>query len=228
MKKAKLNAGSAHEISRRHFLAGVVGAGVAVTILPFITSPALGADAPAPKTPAKKPLVVYFSKTGNTRKVAEAIHKQVGGDIQEIEVVEAYPVDYKATTEKAKAELQANARPAIKTKIPNIDDYGVIFLGYPLWWDTMPMAVFTFMEQNNLDGKTIAPFDTHGGGGLGKSVADIKKLAPHSKIVKPLSVRGSDAASSAETEVKKWLEGLGTALIETTTGNTTIYPDGAY
>lgn len=89
------------------------------------------------------------------------------------------------------------------------------------------MPVYTFIEENKLDGKTIAPFVTHGGGHLGHSIDDLKRELPHSRILKPLAVSGN-AVDRAEKDVEKWLEGLGTALIETTTGNPQIYPDGAY
>lgn len=91
----------------------------------------------------------------------------------------------------------------------------------------MPMPVYTFIEQNHLDGRTIVPFSTHGGGGLGHSIEDLKKECPKSKILKSLAVPGN-RASGAAADVEKWLEGLGNALIETTTGNPKIYPDGAY
>lgn len=174
----------------------------------------------------KKPLVVYFSRSGNTRKIAEAIHKKVGGDIIEIETVEAYPEDYNATTKLAKQEQEQRARPAIKTKIPNLEEYGVIFLGYPNWWSSMPMPVFTFIEQGKLDGATIAPFMTHGGGGAGHSVDDLRKAVPHSKVLKPLVISGK-AAANATADIITWIEGLGPALIETSTGAPAIYPDGA-
>lgn len=89
------------------------------------------------------------------------------------------------------------------------------------------MPVYTFVEKSKMDGKTIAPFATHGGGGLGHSIDDLKKLAPHSKVLKPLAVSGS-FASRAEKDVEKWIDGLGPALIMTTTGNPAIYPDGGY
>ncbi len=155
------------------------------------------------------------------------IHKKVGGDIARIETVDKYPDKYNDLTEYAKDEKNRNARPKIKTRIDNPDQYGVIFLGYPNWWSSMPMPVFTFIEENRLDGKTIAPFNTHGGGGLGDSVDDLKKAAPRSKILKPLSVNGSHV-SKAGHDVAKWLEGLGPTLIETTTGNPAIHPDGGY
>ena len=222
---------------RRFFLKQATTGALALGLLPLVgcAAPAWGAEAKGAAAGAagaaaarpKKPLVVYFSHSGNTRKIAEIIHKKVGGDILEIEPVTPYPSDYQATVDLAKKEQQENARPAVKTKIANPDDYGVIFLGYPNWWSSMPMPVWTFVEQNKLDGHTIAPFDTHGGGGLGHSVDDLKKLVPHSKVLKGLAVRGT-AAGGAEKDVEKWLESLGNALIMTTTGNPAIYPDGAY
>ena len=216
--------------NRRNFLKTSALTLAGAAILPFCSGiPAIGAEAARDGTAAvkKKPLVVYYSESANTKKVADMIHNKVGGDIIRIEAATPYPDNYDALTRQAKKEQTQNARPAIKTKIPNIDEYDVIFLGYPNWWSSMPMPVFTFIEQNKLDGRTIAPFTTHGGGGLGHSIEDLKKECPKSKILKPLAVPGS-RASGAAADVEKWLEGLGTALIETTTGNTKIYPDGAY
>lgn len=228
-------AGQKNMISRRHFLRGFFVAGLATTVVPLIGagSSTLAAQAPSSQSaPApKKPLVVYFSRSGNTKQVAEALHKKIGGDIVEIEVIKPYPDDYQATVDLAKEEQKNNARPLIKTKIGNIDEYGVIFLGYPNWWSSMPMPVYTFIEQNKLDGKTIAPFSTHGGGGLGHSVEDLKKLVPHSKILKPLSIPGNTVKAKPDSiakDIENWIEGLGPALIETTTGNPQIYPDGGY
>lgn len=216
--------------NRRNFLKTSALTLGGLAILPFCSGiPAIGAEAARDGTAAvkKKPLVVYYSESGNTKKVADMIHNKVGGDIIRIEAATPYPDNYDALTRQAKKEQTQNARPAIKTKIPNIDEYDVIFLGYPNWWSSMPMPVFTFIEQNKLDGRTIAPFTTHGGGGLGHSIEDLKKECPKSKILKPLAVPGN-RASGAAADVEKWLEGLGNALIETTTGNPKIYPDGAY
>ena len=211
------------KFSRRNF----IGLSLAGLGLALFSGKALGADSHAAQSAPKKPLVVYFSHSGNTRKVAEMIHNKVGGDIIEIRPVESYPDEYNKLTELAKKEQQAGARPAVQPESVDLAQYDVIFLGYPNWWSSMPMPVYTFIEKNKLDGKTVAPFATHGGGGLGHSVEDLKKLAPHSRILKPFSVSGT-AAGRAEKDVLRWLEGLGQALIETTTGNTKIYPDGGY
>lgn len=218
---------SQKRISRRGFLGlfFVTGAAMAVSANPLFAAEAPGAKnaVPAPK----KPLIVYFSHSGNTRNVAMDIQKKTGADIVEIKTAKAYPDEYNALTDYAKVEQQNNARPELSNQIPNLDDYGVIFLGYPNWWSSMPMPVWTFIEKSKMDGKTIAPFATHGGGGLGHSVEDLKKLAPHSKILKPLAVNGTRSGSAMKT-VEKWLEDLGPALIMTTTGNPAIYPNGGY
>ena len=155
-----------------------------------------------------KILIVYYSKTGNTRTVAEYIHKTVGGDIFEIKPANAYPKEYQATTEIAKREQEANARPKLVSNVGNISQYDIIFLGYPIWWGSMPMFFFTFLESHDLKGKSIIPFCTHGGGGAGKSVADIRKLSPGATIKDGLAVAGRNANSTGN-DVTAWLRRIG-------------------
>lgn len=159
--------------------------------------------------PAKKPLIVYFSFTGNTRAVAKEIQKSTGGDLFEVQPVKPYPDDYTKRTEVAKKEQQDNARPALKvTKIPNLAKYDTIILGTPCWWGDLPMPVFTLLETNDLAGKTVAQFMTHGGSGLGSSEATVRRLCPKSRILKPVAIFGSEAGNS-QTEVNKWLKNDG-------------------
>lgn len=155
----------------------------------------------------KKPLIAYFSQSGHTKAVAADIQALTGGELLEIVPEQAYPDDYQKLVDLAKAQQNANERPAVKTRIENPDQYNVIFLGFPNWWSSMPMPVYTFIEQNHLNGKTIIPFCTHGGGGLGHSIEDLKKLCPDSKILKAFSIFGN-RASEAAPAVKSWLEGL--------------------
>lgn len=189
----------------KQLLAGICALALGSIFMP--NEKLLAASDSAPQ----KSLTVYFSRSGHTKAVAEDIHKKMGGDLVEIEVVDAYPEEYEATVDRAKKEQQQNARPAVKTRIPNLEEYDVIFLGYPNWWSSMPMPVYTFIEENKLDGKTIAPFVTHGGGGLGHSITDLKKLAPNSKVLKPFSVSGN-SAKHAENDVAKWLEDIKASL----------------
>lgn len=152
-----------------------------------------------------KTLVVYYSRTGNTEVVAKHIQSSTGADMFRIETEKPYPQDYTETTEVAKKEKNDNARPGIKGKIENIGQYDTIFIGFPIWWGTYPMAVATFLDSYNFAGKTIIPFCTHGGGGVDRGFTDIGKAAPRAVHKKGLSLNGS-RASSSESDVDKWLE----------------------
>lgn len=187
----------------------VIAMAFLLTPLMGFSSSALAANA---DSSAKKPLVVFFTRSGNTQAIADMIHKEVGGQLVQIKTVEPYPADYQECVDLAKKQQQENARPAIETKI-NPDDYNVIFLGFPNWWSSMPMPVWTFIEENKLNGKTIVPFMTHGGGGQAHAVSDLKKLCPQSKILPALAISGTRAKSS-QAEVQKWLKNLGPEILK--------------
>jgi flavodoxin len=157
---------------------------------------------------AKKILIAYFSHSGNTREMANQIHGRVGGDIMEIKALNPYPSAYKECTEYAKREQENNARPPLETEIQNLESYDVVFIGYPIWWGTIPMPLFTLFEKYDFSGKDIIPFCTHGSSGLGRSVGDIAKLNPNSTIQEGLAVRGSDV-KSAQNEISAWLNRIG-------------------
>ena len=159
------------------------------------------------KNQSGKILIAYYSKTGNTRAAAEYIHQSVGGDLFEIKPARDYPREYRATTEIARQEKGANARPELAANVNNMAQYDTIFLGYPNWWSTMPMFFFTFLESHDLKGKTIIPFCTNGGGGLGQSVADIKSLCPGSKILDALAIRSGNEKKS-ENAISVWLRDI--------------------
>ncbi|GHU23964.1 flavodoxin [Spirochaetia bacterium] len=146
-------------------------------------------------------LVAYFSWGGTTRIIAEQIQKTVGGDLFEIKTLDPYPKEYNPTTAVAKREQRSNARPALTAQVNGMDSYKTIFLGYPNWWGTIPMAIVTFLESYNFSGKLIIPFCTHGGSALGRSIADIKKLCPQSTIGEGLAIRNGtiDHAGNAIT-----------------------------
>lgn len=141
-----------------------------------------------------KVLIAYFSWGGNTAKAAEQIHGLVGGDMFRIETATPYPTEYKPTTEVAKKEKADNARPALKGKVDNWKDYDVIFVGYPIWWHDAPMAVYSFMEQNDMTGKIIIPFCTSGGSSIDESMPGIKKLAAKGTLVEGWNGSGSESA----------------------------------
>lgn len=145
---------------------------------------------------------------GNTEVIADMVQEAVGGDLFQIVTVEPYPEDYSKTTDVALQEQREDARPKLATHVENMDDYDVIFLGYPNWWGTIPMPVFTFLEEYDFSGKTLVPFCTHEGSHLGRSVADITKLCPKSTILEGLAVRGRDV-KNVQNEVSEWLRKIG-------------------
>ncbi|CAL7909782.1 flavodoxin [Fusobacterium necrophorum] len=165
-----------------------------------------------------KKLVAYFShkgenysrgniiqlEKGNTEKVAEIISHILGADIFEIITEEKYPSKYDKCIETAKKELREDSRPKLKQDI-DIREYDTIFIGYPNWWGTMPMPVWTFLEGKDFNHKKILPFCTHEGSGMGRSESDIKKLANGAEVLKGLAIVGSDVNTS-EKQIKKWLE----------------------
>lgn len=141
---------------------------------------------------------------GNTEVAADMINKLTGADAFKIEQITPYAKGYNDCIEQARADQQRNARPELKAYLEGIDEYDEIYLGYPNYWNTMPMAVFTFLEKYDFSGKTIKPFCTHEGSGMGSSVEDIKKLCPDAKVEKGLAIYGS-RVSRSEKEIKNWV-----------------------
>ena len=156
----------------------------------------------------KKVLIAYFSYSGNTRAVADSIREKAAGDIFEIKPVKSYPAEYTAVVQEAKKELNDGYRPDLAAGVQDMGAYDIVFIGYPNWWSTMPMGVFSFLEAYDFSGKTIIPFCTHGGGGLGRSERDIKKLCPRATVLRGLAIRGS-VADRAQNDVSAFLQALG-------------------
>lgn len=155
----------------------------------------------------KKILVAYFSLSGNTRKAARQIQSLTGADVLEVKTVRQYAANYNAVVQEAKEEKAANARPELVDGIGDMTAYDIVILGYPIWWWTMPMAMFTFLEQYDFSGKTMVPFCTHGGTSFGESPGDIARLAPGAAIAEGLSLRGGSIDKS-QSDIKAWLQKL--------------------
>ncbi|MCD7909260.1 MAG: flavodoxin [Clostridium sp.] len=149
-------------------------------------------------------LIVYFSRTGNTRQLAHTIHSLVGADIVELVPAIEYSADYQETVDRHIHERNSGAFPELRTQIPNLEKYDTIYIGFPNWGNTMPRILFTFLQQHDFSRKTIAPFCTHGGGGLGRSLDDLRAACPTANVVAGLSMRGS-SISGAQREVENWL-----------------------
>lgn len=167
-----------------------------------------------------KALIAYYSradenyiagrlenlKIGNTEIAAEFIREITDGELFKIEQVKPYSKGYNDCIAEAKDDQKRGARPELKSYPESVSEYDVIYLGYPNYWSTMPMAMFTFLEKFDFSGKIIKPFCTHEGSGLGNSVSDIKRLCPKAEIRNGLAIKGS-AVKSAKGQIEKWVKG---------------------
>lgn len=167
----------------------------------------------------EKSLIIYFSHNqenyvagnikvlavGSTAIMAKKIQKIIAGDLFEIQPLHEYPANYHACTSLAKKEYQQNARPKVANIVSHMEEYQNIYLGYPNWWGTMPMCVWTFLESYDLTGKHIYPFCSHEGSGLGDSIQDLQTLCPNSYIHQGLAIYGSQVENS-EAKIKQWLQ----------------------
>jgi len=166
---------------------------------------------------SKKTLIVYLSRTNNTKTIAEIIHRNVGGTLVALELEKPYPADYRATVEQVVRENETGYLPPLKTKIDSIQTYDLVFVGFPTWGMKLPPPMKSFLKQYDLSGKTVVPFNTNDGYGIGSSFDTVKELCPNSKMLDGFTTRGGmdsdgqprlskDAnAKEAEMEVKKWL-----------------------
>lgn len=190
----------------------------------------------AEQTPdnSKKTLIVYFSQPekidlkdtdgfsgasvlvknnnvlGSTQYIAQIIQQQTKGDLFRIETVKNYPAQHDPLVQYAEKEQQANIHPELKTKIQNLADYDRVYIGYPIWWYKMPMALYSFLEQHDLSDKTVIPFSTHGGSRFSGSVAEIARLQPKAHVIdQGITISRDDIADDdTETDVIEWLNDL--------------------
>lgn len=158
--------------------------------------------------PKPKILIAYYSYSGNTRAVAEEIQKATGGDLFEIVPMRAYSSDYKTVVAEAKEEIQSKKWPALKNNVANIADYDLVFIGAPNWWSTIAPPVTTFLKSHDLAGKKVAPFITHGSGGVARTVDDIKSLTPKSTALDAFAAPGKEVKKSLN-KVHTWLRKIG-------------------
>lgn len=142
---------------------------------------------------------------GNTEIAAGIIKELTGADMFKIEQSKPYSKGYNDCIEEARADQQRDARPELLAYPDSLDNYDVIYLGFPNYWSTMPMAVFTFLEHFDFTGKTIKPFCTHEGSGMGGSVADIKRLCPGARVENGLAIHGGSADKSRKA-IEEWVK----------------------
>lgn len=162
------------------------------------------------ETPDKtsKILVLYYSQTSNTKAVAEEIAKQLGADIEEIVPIKPYDGDFQATIERGKQEMEQGILPELQPVASDINNYDVVFIGYPVWFGTYAPPIATFLDKTDLSGKKIVPFCTFGSGGLESSVKDLKEKQPHAEILSGYGVRAA-RLEAAPAEIDQFLKANG-------------------
>ena len=148
--------------------------------------------------------VVSGDVYGSVQYVATVIGEETGGDMVRIQTAQPYPGNFDDLADQSNQERQNNVHPELSTRIENFDDYDVIFVGYPIWWYQMPMAMYSFFDQYDFSGKTLIPFSTHGGSGWSGTLTDIAELEPTATMVSGYSISRNNAAVSADG-VRSWL-----------------------
>ena len=145
---------------------------------------------------------------GNMQYMAMTIQEAIGGELFRIETKEKYPLEHETLVNQAKEEQNEEVRPELATHIENVEQYDIIFLGYPNWWGDMPQPLYTFLEEYDFSGKTIIPFNSHGGSGFSNTIEEIKKLQPNATVKDDgLSISRNDVADS-EQEITDWAKGF--------------------
>lgn len=162
-------------------------------------------------------LIVYVSRTNNTRAVAEMIYRETGGTLMQIEPATPYPADYQETVRQVARENETGYLPPLKNKIDSMGKYKIVFIGFPTWGMQLPPPVKSFLNQYHLKGKTVIPFNTHAGYGVGSGFQTIKKLCPESRVLEGFSIKGGierdgkylvikgEKAEEVKAAVQQWL-----------------------
>ena len=178
--------------NRRNFLrvTAIASAGLFAASSPWSISRARGADAGFERVSADDVLIAYLTRTENTKAVAEIIHQEVGGTMVEVEPAVPYPGDYDAIVAQVAEENESGYTPPLKSKIENIRDYDTVFFGFPTWGMQLPPPMKRFLNEHDLSGKTVIPFNTNGGYGVGRSFQTVEDLCPDSSILQGFSTRG--------------------------------------
>ena len=172
----------------------------------------------AQSIPARKILIVYLSRTSNTKTIAEIIERNLGGTIMALELQKPYPENYMATVQQVVRENETGYLPPLKTRIDSIQNYDVVFVGFPTWGMKLPPPMKSFLHEYDLSNKTIIPFNTNDGYGIGSSFETVKELCPNSTILEGFSIKGGldsngqavlgneENRKEAEIKVKQWLQ----------------------
>lgn len=184
-------------ISRRTLLA-------APSLLPLAVQAASAQPAGGPEATTSRILVAYFSRSGNTRVIAGTLQRELGADLFEIRPERPYPDDYEETVAQATSERDSGFEPPLEAVVTDVAAYDMVFLGLPIWGETAPPVIRSFLRAHDLTGKTLRPFITHGGYGVGSSMAVITVQAPGALVEPPL-VMEADQERRTLRQVRDWL-----------------------
>lgn len=166
-------------------------------------------------------LIVYLSRTNNTKAIADIVQRKVGGTLVALELEQPYPADYNAIVQQVARENETGYLPPLKTKIDRIDQYDVVFVGFPTWGMQLPPPMKSFLRQYDLRGKTVVPFNTNAGYGVGSSIETVRELTPQSTVLEEFVMRGGverdgvylviqgERAKEAGVEIDAWLRRIG-------------------
>jgi flavodoxin len=173
--------------------------------LAMASTEACAQPAPTGQSDDASILVAYFTRSGNTRVIAGTIQRALGADLFEIRPAQPYPADYEANVAQATRERDSGFEPPLAERVANIAAYDEIYLGFPVWGETIPPVIRSFLKAHDLTGKTLRPVITHGGFGLGSSAAVLRSHAGGARIDEPF-VMEADQERRTMTEVKGWLD----------------------
>lgn len=191
---------------------------IVICMLSSCTKAQAPSSATEKKLDGKNILIVYLSRTNNTKAIAELIQNEVGGKLVLLELEKPYPENYQAIVDQVAKENTDGYLPPLKTKIDSIEKFDVIFLGFPTWGMQLPPPMKSFLRQHDLKGKTLIPFNTNAGYGIGSTFQTVKELAPSSTISEGFSIQGGkerdgvyfvmqgEKEKKAKEEIIKWLE----------------------
>lgn len=179
-------------VTRRGFVAALASSAVELSTVS------------AQDSPRSTRLVAYMSRSGNTRVIAGQVQRYHGADMFEIVPAQAYPEDYQQTVDQAAKETDTGFEPQLKELIANIASYDVIFVGFPIWGMTAPPLIRSFLSSHDLAGKTVAPFMTHGGYGIGQAMQVLAQHAPDARIEEPFVIQRDQERETLEP-VSRWL-----------------------
>jgi flavodoxin len=180
----------------------------ALAALPLGATTATAAQGDAKRAARTRTLVAYFSRSGNTRVVAGLIQRARGADLFEIRPANPYPEDYLETVAQARKESSSAYKPALAAKVPRIADYDTVFLGFPIWGETLPPVIRSFLAEHDLSGKNLIPFVTHGGYGLGNSLSVLASDAPKARLLNGFTMEADQERRTME-RVTGWLKNVG-------------------